>query len=374
MYKNILSLSAILYAVIHFLILSTDINACTGICLKAKDGGIAYGRTMEWGTFDLNSRVTIIPVGYKFQGNTPDGQNGKMYNSKYGIVALDMIGKQYIADGMNEKGLAIGLFYLPGFTTYPEYNKSKASNTISAQDVCGYILSQFKDVNEVKEGMQKVEVVGVVEGVLGIPIFGHWMVTDVTGKSIVIEYVNSELKIFDAPLHVITNAPNYDWHITNIQNFVNLSMYSVPAKQLSGMEFKPTGAGSGLLGLPGDNTPPSRFIRAITWTQTARTLENASDGVYETFRILDNFQLPLGPDAAEGHGGGENIDLMRSSTIWTTAWNLTDLTLNYHTQHNRRVRQLDLKKIDFSKMGNEIIYIQLDDVKEQDIKDITPAF
>ena len=363
---------SLLVSVLLVIIVSFKTSACTGICLIAKDGGVVYGRTMEWGTFDLHSRVTIIPIGYKFQGLTPDGQNGKIYTSKYGIVALDMIGKPYLADAMNEKGLAIGLFYLPGFTTYPDYNKSEALNTISAQEVCGYILSQFKDVDEVKEGMQNVNVVGVIEGALGIPVFGHWMVTDASGKSIVIEYVDSKLKIFDAPLHVVTNAPNYDWHMTNIQNFVNLSMYSVPAKKLSGIEFKPTGAGSGLLGLPGDNTPPSRFIRAVTWTQTARSLPNASEGIYETFRILDNFQLPLGPDAAEGHGESENKDLMRSSTIWTTAWNLTDLTLNYHTQHNRRVRQLNLKEINFSNMGNEIIYIQLDEVKEQDIKDITP--
>ena len=179
------------------LIISTESNACTGICLIAKDGGVVYGRSMEWGTFDLHSRVTIIPIGYKFQGLTPDGQNGKIYTSKYGIVALDMIGKPYIADGMNEKGLAIGLFYLPGFTAYPDYNKSEALNTISSQEVCGYILSQFKDVDEVKEGMQNVNVVGVIEGVLGIPVFGHWMVTDASGKSIVIEYVDSKLKIFD---------------------------------------------------------------------------------------------------------------------------------------------------------------------------------
>ncbi len=63
---------------------------------------------------------------------------------------------------------------------------------------------------------------------------------------------------------------------------------------------------------------------------------------------------------------------MRSSTIWTTAWNLTDLSLYYHTQHNRRVRTLDIKKIDFSKIGDEIIHVNLDDKKEQDMKDIMP--
>lgn len=78
--------------------------ACTGIRLISKDGGVVYGRTMEWGSFDLHSRVAIIPRGYSFTGLTPDGLNGKVYKSKYGVVGLDMIGKDYIGDGMNEKG------------------------------------------------------------------------------------------------------------------------------------------------------------------------------------------------------------------------------------------------------------------------------
>ena len=127
--------------------------------------------------------------------------------------------------------------------------------------------------------------------------------------------------------------------------------------------------------MPGDNTPPSRFIRATVWTQLARELDNAEEAVYETFRILDNFQLPLGGDAAEGNVGDDAVktnELMRSSTIWTTAWNLTDLTLNYHTQHNRRVRRLDLKEIDFGNMGDEIVHLSLDKEKKEDIENITP--
>lgn len=68
--------------VILILIGSIDANACTGIRLKAKDGGVVYGRSMEWGAFDLNSRIAIIPHGYIFKGLTPDGNNGKNYFSK----------------------------------------------------------------------------------------------------------------------------------------------------------------------------------------------------------------------------------------------------------------------------------------------------
>jgi len=128
-------------------------SACTGIRLIAKDGGVVYARTMEWGAFDLHSRVALIPIGYNFTGLTPDGIIGKKFTVKYGIVALDMLGKDYIADGMNEKGLAVGLFYHPGYAKYPEYDKANAANCISAQDLTTYILSQFSNIEEVKAGM-----------------------------------------------------------------------------------------------------------------------------------------------------------------------------------------------------------------------------
>ncbi len=361
-----------LLGLLSFLLIANfDTSACTGIRLVAKDGGVVYGRTMEWGAFDLHSRVALIPIGYEFTGLTPDGNNGKKFTVKHGIVALDMLGKEYIADGMNDKGLSIGLFYHPGYANYPAYNKAKADNCISAQNVSAFILSQFSNIKEVKEGMRKITVVGVVEKAIGIVVDGHWMVTDKSGTSIVIEYTDGELKIHDAPLGVITNAPTYDWHMTNLSNYLNLSMFSVEPKNLSGVKFAPTGAGSGMIGLPGDNTPPSRFIRAVAWTQTARKIENATEGIYEAFRILDNFNLPLGPDGAEGSGKGNDADVMRSSTIWTTAWNLTDLTLNFHTQHNSRVRRINIKEIDFTKIGAEIAYINLEEKKEQDILDVT---
>jgi choloylglycine hydrolase len=364
-----------LFGPLLFLIIGNlNASACTGIRLIAKDGGVVYARTMEWGAFDLHSRVAIIPIGYKFAGLTPDGSNGKNFTVKYGIVALDMLGKNYLADGMNEKGLAVGMFYHPGYAKYPKYNKENAAHCISAQDVTTYILSQFSSIREVKAGMQDITVVGVVEKAIGIVVDGHWMVTDNSGTSIVIEITDGELKIHDAPLGVITNAPNYDWHMTNLSNYLNLSMFSVEPKNLAGVKIAPTGAGSGMIGLPGDNTPPSRFVRAVTWTQSARQIENSTEGIYEAFRILDNFNLPLGPDGAEGSGKGNDADIMRSSTIWTTAWNLTDLTLNFHTQHNRRVRRINLKEIDFSKMGNEIVHVELDEKKVQDILDLTPIF
>jgi len=115
--KKILAAS-IIGATILFTIHTPPSNACTGIRLTASDKGVVYGRSMEWGAFDLLSRVTIIPKGYEFVGTTPNGKAGHKWKAKYGVVGLDMLKKTTLADGMNEKGLAAGLFYHPGTANY----------------------------------------------------------------------------------------------------------------------------------------------------------------------------------------------------------------------------------------------------------------
>jgi choloylglycine hydrolase len=346
-------------------------NACTGIRLFASDKSAVYGRTLEWGAFDLNSRVTIIPRGHEFTGLTPDGNIGKQWKAKYGVVGLDLLGKITIGDGMNEKGLTAGLFYHPGFAKYPEYDPARANITITALDVVHFILTQFATLDEVREGMSKVRVVAVVEESLGIPIDAHFMVTDPQGKSIVIEFIDGEMKIFENPLGIITNSPTYDWHMINLRNYVNLSAVAIPDKKIEDLDFAALGGGSGMIGLPGDFTPPSRFVRATAFSQTARPTQSSDETVYELFRILDSFNVGVGASEGSDLSHGDTGKL-RSATLWTTAWDMKNNILYYHTQHNRRVRKIDLAAIDFSAIGDSIIYIPLDQKKEQDVLDITP--
>ncbi|MFK5856837.1 MAG: linear amide C-N hydrolase [Bacteroidota bacterium] len=110
-------------------------DACTGVRLIAKNGQVVFGRTMEWGEFDLGSRVAIMPRGIEFKEVTPEVENGLVWTGKYGVVSLDMLGQQWLADGMNEKGLVIGMFYHPGFAQCPYYVKAKADITITAKQV-----------------------------------------------------------------------------------------------------------------------------------------------------------------------------------------------------------------------------------------------
>lgn len=345
-----------------------DLDACTGITLKATDGAVVYGRTMEWGSFDLNSQVVVIPRGRQFTAHVPDNKSGMTWKGRYGLVGLDGLDAEVILDGMNEKGLAVGGFYHPGFAEYQKYDPAKASESMGPADVISYLLSTCATVDEARSAISKVRVTPVIAPVIGIAPPAHYLVTEPSGKAIVIEYVKGELTIYDAPLGVITNSPTYDWHETNLRNYINLSAVALPSKKIEDLDFTPLGGGSGMIGLPGDFTPPSRFVRAVAFSKTARSTPSGSETVYEVFRILDNFNVPLG--AAEGEGEAKTKG-MRSSTIWTTVWDTKNKILYYHTQHNRRVRMVDFSRIDFdSPQGTN--RFPLDRAKTQDIEDVTP--
>jgi len=346
-------------------------QACTGIRLKSGDGAVLYGRTMEWGAFDLESMITVIPRGYEFTASVPDNKGGMKWKSKYGVVALSMLGQLCLADGVNEKGLAGGMFYHNGYADFQKFNPENRANTISSQDFLSYVLSNFETVEEVREGLAKVDVVDYETPYAQLAVNGHWMITDASGKSIVIEYLDGKRVVYDAPLGVITNDPTYDWHMTNLNNYINLSPLGVQKRQLTGDELKPLGIGSGMIGLPGDFTPPSRFVRAVAWTQTARPTPNGAETVYEMFRILDNFDVPLLPGEVKEIKGLKNYP-MRSSTIWTSVWDLHNKIFYFTTQNNRRVRLFDIKAIDFGKLSEIKIYPMENKTRSQDYDVITP--
>ena len=323
-------------------------------------------RTLKWGSFDLHSRVAIVSRGYEFVSQMSDGKPGRTWKAIYGAVGIDAVEKNLIIDGMNEKGLSVNVFYHPGYADYALYDPSKAATSLSALDVAQYLPTTTASVDEARKAIEGVQIVGVVEPAIGLAPPIHLIVTEPSGEAIVIEFAKGGVQIFDAPLGVITNAPTYDWHMTNLQNYINLSAVALPSKKIEDLNFAPLGGGSGMIGLPGDFTPPSRFVRAVAFAKTARPTPTGDETMYEMFRILDNFNVPLG--AAEGDAKTKG---MRSSTIWTSAYDTHNLVMQYHTMNNRRIRQIDLKKIDFSDPTG-LRHMPLDQVKSQDIADVTP--
>jgi len=343
-------------------------HACTGISLKSQDGGVVVARTVEWALGDArHNQIVIFPRGKAFRAQTPDGLNGKSWVGRFGFVSLSAYDQPYGPDAMNERGLYVGMYYFPGFADYRRYDRSAASRSMSVGDFMQWMLSSFATVAEVRQHLNDVIVVNVEDPRFGgAPLPFHWKVADPTGASIVIEFINGgQVRVYDSFMGVITNSPGYDWHLINLRNYVNLSPQPSAPVTLESLTFAPLGGGSGLLGLPGDFTPPSRFVRAAVLTATARPLPTAEDSVFEAFRILDSFNIPVGATA----GRGKTVADIESATQITVASDLRNRRLYFHTMSNREVRMMDLSSIDFARVKEQMI--DVDAGRKHVVREIT---
>lgn len=319
---------------------------CTCLRVKAKDGSVVIGRTMEFG-LDPGSSIAVFPRNYAFQALAPNDKPGLSWKGSYGFVGMSLLDRAMTADGINEKGLYVGLLYLPGFAKYQDIPPGEEAKSISQLDVPAYILSLCSSVEEVKNKLSNVLVSGIyVDKVKSVPGV-HYAVHDSTGKSIVVEYVNGNLQVNDNPIGVMTNSPTFDWHLLNLRNYVNLSATSVPELKLEDGSLRQLGQGSGMLGLPGDSTPPSRFVRATALTQSLIQPENAEKAVNAAYHIINNFDIPVGFSRAK-ENGQEYYDF----TFWTTISDLENKAYYYRGYDNLKVYRVDLGKIDFE--GAEI--------------------
>src|ERR1700688_4098218 len=135
-------------------------QACTGIRLVAKDGGVVAARTLEFG-FDLHE-VMVVPAGTTFTGTLPDGDKGISYKTKYGFAGANGMGMPAIIDGLNDQGLYVGLFYFPGYASYADATKDNAARAMAPHEYANWLLGNFSTVEEVKANFNKVVLVPVV--------------------------------------------------------------------------------------------------------------------------------------------------------------------------------------------------------------------
>lgn len=277
------------------------LDACTGIKLTPKDGSIIHGRTLEFGV-QVDSSVSVVPRGYAFTGTTPQGP-GLTYKAKYGAVGAMAFNIPALLDGLNEKGLAVGTFYFPGFADYAALTADNQSSALSPVEFPNWLLTQFATIEEVKEHLSTVHIVPTVVKQWGpTPPPFHYIVYDKTGKALVIEPREGKLLAYDNPLGTLTNSPNFEWHMKNLRNYINLTSVNAKPLQIDGLTLSPFGQGSGMVGLPGDFTPPSRFVRAAIFTVTALPVATADEAVGQAFHILNQFDIPLGAARAEEDG------------------------------------------------------------------------
>jgi choloylglycine hydrolase len=331
--------------------------------LRTADGSVVHGRTVEFGVF-IESSVVLVPRGYAFTGQTPLG-DGMSWDAKYAAVGAIAFDNLAILDGLNEEGLAVGAFYFPTFAEYTETTPENQAVSMSMMDFPNWLLTSFATVEEVRAAIESGEVAvapTVLPGWPPEPQPFHYVVYDRTGASIVIEPVGGELKIHDNPLGVITNSPTFDWHMTNLRNYIALDPRNIPPVEVAGETFRQFGQGSGMLGLPGDFTPPSRFVRAAVFSATAIPEANAERGIFQVFHILNNFDIPVGV-AREEHEGVVHTDY----TMLTMARDPQSLKYYWKSYEDQTIRVIDMNALDLD--GDSIIRIST--AGQQPVIDVT---
>lgn len=314
-------------------------SACTGISLKSADGCYIQARTIENAQEPLPSHWVVIPRGHKIQSFTPTGRNGLTFEAKYGVLGLTVVREEFVAEGINEQGLSAGLFFFPDYGGYLSYEPSQNAHTLGDLQVVTWILASFSSIDQLKQAIDKVRIVGLDKTAVV-----HWRIGEPSGRQVVMEIIKGVVHFHDNSVGVITNSPDFGWHLTNLNNYVNLQAGSAAQHKLSQFMLRPIGGNSGFLGLPGDATPPSRFVRAAFYRATAPTQATGEETILQAFHLLNNFDIPIGIEHPIG-----KAPAMPSATQWTSAIDLSRRRVYYKTAYNNSIRCIDLMKIDFAR-------------------------
>ncbi len=254
---------------------------CTGIALATTAGDHVIARTIEWAHFDRASKLIVSPRGHRYTSSLPMGKSGVSWTSTHGFVGIAVSQDHFIVEGMNEAGLNAGLFYFKGYGSLAPFDPDDVADNLIDMDLVRWMLSRFATVEEVRAALTQVTVVPVFIDEHGEPSpTAHWRVTDAAGGSIVIEITDGGVvHVYDNHVGMITNPPDFPWQFTNLNTYVNILPGTVAEHTVGDLTFASFGGGTGALGLPGDYSPPSRFVRAAFFRATAPPVPTTVDAV-----------------------------------------------------------------------------------------------
>ncbi|MBA2651301.1 MAG: linear amide C-N hydrolase [Tatlockia sp.] len=319
----------------------SPLQACTDFKLQAKDGTILITRSMEFAP-DLKSNLRSSQRGRHF-ANIIDNKPGLSWKSLYGYLYVDGFGLDASFDGINEAGLTFEYLYLPNETQYQTVPKGKEQQAIPYMYFGDWVLSNFKTVDEVKQALNQVFVVSLIVPQLGNAVLpAHASIYDASGRGIVVEFYNNQINVSDN-LGIMTNSPKYDWHVTNLRNYLNLSADNPPTTSKEGLNFIATGQGSGAVGLPGDASPPSRFIKIAFMLKNVFQAQNSTELLNLAQHIINNVDLPAGYVRSVNQG-----ITATDITQWVVFKDISHKVFYYRTYSDLNLRSIKMKDIDFS--------------------------
>ena len=296
------------------LVFAAPARPCSRVLWNDNGHSVVVGRNMDWFE-DLKSNIWILPRGAKRDGLA--AENPLTWTSRYGSVAVTAY-DSITADGINEKGLAVHMLYLPETKTGPRDAKIPGL-TISLWPQ--YYLDNFATVKEAVAALktQPYQLLMAVEPSSGKAGTIHIALDDPTGDSAVLECIDGEIKVYHGREHtVMTNQPTFDKQLENLRQYRGFG---------------------GEKRLPGTHEPADRFVRGAYYVKNLPKPKSDREAVAAMMSVMRNVSAPFGvadPDRP-------NV----STTIWRTVTDLTNGVLYYDGVFSPQVFWVETKKLKF---------------------------
>ncbi len=300
---------------------------CTAVTYKTKDH--YFGRNLDL-EYSYNETVTITPRNYVFEFR----KMGKMENH------FAMIGMAYVLDGYplyydatNEKGLSVAGLNFPQNAEYRPY--CKAQDNITPFELIPWILGQCATVREAEKLLERINILNenFSDDLPLSPL--HWIISD-KERSVTLESTRLGIKVYDNPIGVLTNNPTFDYHIFNLNNYMALTSGEPQNTFAADLDLKTYSRGMGAIGLPGDASSMSRFVRASFVKMNSVSGNSENESVSQFFHILKSVEMQRGC-----------VKLNNKSyaiTIYSSCCN-TDRGIYYYTTYdNSRIHAVDMQK------------------------------
>lgn len=311
---------------------------CT--CITYENGDFYFGRTLDL-EYNFGEQVVITPRNYTFSfRKLPE------LTHHYAMIGMASVAQQYplYAEAVNEKGLGIAGLNFPGNACYKEEQENKKN--VTPFELIPWILGQCKNVDEAKILLKEVNLLNVpfAEHMPLSPL--HWMIAD-HEKCIVIEAVEEGVMIYDNPYGVMTNNPTFPFYQMYMNHFMNLTSKSPQCSFADDLKLSVYGQGMGAMGLPGDFSPASRFVKAAFLKWNSRSTIDENSNVSQFFHIMDGVSMVKG--AVITPEGRKDI------TTYTCCINTDKGIFYYKTYDNSQIQAVNLWKEDLES-GNLIKY------------------
>ena len=315
---------------------------CTGLAFR-KDG-FYFGRNLDL-DWHFGEQVAVVP-----ENALLTFKEEASMKQHYAMMGMAFVADQQplFAEAINEKGLGMAGLNFPGYAVYPPAVQ-KGKNNVTPYEIITWTLAQFESVDEAVKAYENLNLVAInYSNDIGInPL--HWILAD-KDRTVTVESTEEGLKIYDNPFDVLTNNPDFKFHMQHISNFMGLSTKQPASNFKDSVHLKAFGQGLGAFGLPGDFSPTSRFVKAAFVAAHGGDYGNkeGENPVCQFFHILDSVKVV---DGAVDTGNG------MERTLYTCCMDAENFLYYYKTYENPNIGVIRGRNVDLQ--GEKIVVYPL---------------